>query len=111
MTSFVEGNRFLFFWSNNFILLFKTTNNAIDGIKEVLLFNVLLVMTCGNKCGFVTQISDIGPRETRRLLGKEIDVNFCRKFNRLEVDTKDFFTLIEVRHVDINLTIKTTCTH
>ena len=68
-------------------------------------------MTSGYQGSLVTYVGDIGTREAWGLTGKEIDIQILVEFQGFQVYLEDLFALVEVRHVNMYLTIETTGSH
>ena len=111
MSGLVKGNYFLFLWRNNLVFLFKTSDNAVYGIQEVLFFDGLLVFTRGDQCLFVAHVCDVRTGETRGLAGEEFDINVISQFEGFQVYFKNLFALIELGQVDVYDPIKSARAH
>ena len=64
---------------------------------------------CNQSC-FVSDIGNIGSRETRRLLGQERDIHISGQFQRFQVHFENFFPVFQFRQVDIDLAVETSGT-
>ena len=71
----------------------------------------LLVFSCGEQGRFVAHVGDVGTAESWRLLRQEVDVDRVVGFDGTQVHVEDGLALIDVRHVDVDLAVKTTGTH
>src|SRR5688572_20354324 len=111
VTGFVESNRPFLLLSDDLIFLFQTANDPVNGIQEVLLFYLCFMMPCSDKRRLVAEVGDISTGKTRCLLGQKIDVYiFAVELQRLEVNLKDLLTLVDIRHVYVDLAVKASCT-
>ena len=106
MTGFVYGDGTLFFCCHDLCLLLQTAYDAVDGIEEVLLAHVFLIVTSRYKGSLVADISDVGARKARRLACKEIDVKALVNLQWPQMDVENSLTLGEVRQVNVYLSVK-----
>ena len=63
----MKGNGALLVVGHHLCLLLKTADDAVHGVKEVLLAHGLVVMTCGNEGSLVADVGNIGTGESRSL--------------------------------------------
>ena len=111
MSRFVERDSVLLVFRDDFGALFQTADDAVHRIQEVLMRDELSVFSCGEQGRFVAHIGDVGAAESWRLLRQEVDVDRVVGFEGTQVHIEDGFALIDVRHVDVDLAVKTTGTH
>ena len=110
MARLVEGDDFLLLRRDDLVLLFKTTNDAVDGIEEVLLANQVLALASGHQSGFVANIGNVGTREAGRLLGQEVLVDIVIELQVAHVDFENLLTPYNIRQLDVDLSVETACT-
>ena len=67
-------------------------------------------MTGSNQGSLVTDVGDICTREARRLTGEEINIHAFVRLHRLQMYLEHLLALIEVRQIDMYLTVETSCT-
>ena len=60
MSGLVNGNAALFLFSHHLRLLLQSADDAVYGIEEVLLAHGLTVVSCGNQCGLVAHVGNVG---------------------------------------------------
>ena len=111
MSRFVECDGVLLVLRDDFGALFQTTDDAVHRIQEVLVRDELAVFSCGKEGRLVAHVGDVGAAESRRLLRQKIDVDGVVGFDGTQVYVEDGLALIDVWHVHIDLTVKTTGTH
>ncbi|MNE72323.1 hypothetical protein D3C80_1682510 [compost metagenome] len=54
MACFVECDSTFLVFRNDLVFLFQTTDDSVNGIQEILLFDKLFVFTCSNQGRFIT---------------------------------------------------------
>ena len=111
MPCFVESNGALLLVGDEFVFLFQSTHNPIYGIQKVLLAHLARISSRGNQGCFIANVGDVSSAETRSLTGQKVYINAVVGFQRPQVHVKNGLPFLEVRHVHINLTVKTTSTH
>ena len=111
MTCLVMRNGPLLLRSYDLRLSLKSSYDPVYGIKEVLLVNSVLVLSCSSKCRLVADIGDISSGESRSMLCKELEIEIICKLEVSQMHLEDFFPLLEVRKFHMNLAVETTCTH
>ena len=110
MAGFVISDGFLFTYFYYFTAVFQPPDNPVDCIQKILFFNFIFVFTGCNQSCFVSDIGNIGSRETRRLLGQERDIHISGQFQRFQVHFENFFPVFQFRQVDIDLAVETSGT-
>ena len=110
VTGFMESNGFLLFLRHDFVLALQASYDTIDGIHEILFAHFLPTSTCSDKSCFVTYIGDVCTGETRGLLAQEIQINRFVQFQRPQVNLEYLLTLLQVRQLDMYLSVKTSGT-
>ena len=111
MTCLMMSDRLLFCRSYYLVLSFETSDDPVDGIKEILLVDSLLVMSCSCEGSLVADIGDICSREARSMLCKEFKVEILSQFESPEVNGEDLFPLLEIRKLHMDLAVGSSCTH
>ena len=110
MTSLVDSDRALLGFRHHLGLLLQTADDAIYGIEEVLLTYCLTIVTGSYQGSLITNVSDVGTRESWCLTSQEVDVYRVVELQGFQVYVEDLLTLVEVRQVNMYLTIETTST-
>ena len=116
MTTFVIGDRMLLLVGQHLGSFLQTTDDTIDSIQEILFINLFLILSRRDKCSFITDIGDIGTRETRRLFSQKGTINklliglIFVNLEVLHVDRKDSLAFLKVRQFNVNLTVETAST-
>ena len=110
MASFMKCYGALFLYSHNFGFLFQTANNAVYSIQEILFPYSALLMTGSNQSCFVTYIGNVSTTESWSLTCQQIRIYSVIQFQRLEVYFKYSFTFVQVRQVNMNLSVETSST-
>ena len=106
MASLVERDVLLLLAGDDLVLLLQTTDHAVHGIQEILAVDGLLLLPGRDEGGLVADVGDVGPGETRRLLGEELHVHGGVQFQGLQVHLEDGHALLEVGHVHVDLTVE-----
>src|SRR5574344_2455196 len=60
VTGFMNGDGAFLVLCHHFGLLFKSSNNTVNGIKEILLAHCFLVSTGCDESSFITNIGNVG---------------------------------------------------
>ena len=110
MTCLVDGDGALFGLCHHLGLLLKTADDTVDGIEEVLLLYRLRVMAGSNQGSLITNVGNICTREAWCLACEEVDIHAIVSLHGLQMHLEYLLTLIEVRQVNVDLTIETACT-
>ena len=110
MTCLVDGDGALFGLRHHLGLLLQTTYDTVDGIEEVLLLYLLRVMAGSNQGSLITNVGNIGTGETWGLTGQEVDIDAVIRLHRPQMHFEYLLTLIEVRQVNVDLTIEAAST-
>ena len=111
MPCFVESNGALLLVGDEFVFLFQTTHDPINGVQKVLLAHLACISSRGNQGSFIANVGDVCSAESRSLTGQKVYINAVVGFQRSQVHVKNGFPFLEVRHVHIDLPVKTTSTH
>ncbi|MCY1555899.1 hypothetical protein D9M68_925980 [compost metagenome] len=74
MTRFVVSNYFLLFRLNDLVFLFQATDDAVNGIIEVLHIYLCLAVTGSDQGSLITNIRDVCTRKTRCLDGQFLHI-------------------------------------
>ncbi len=106
MTSLVDGYRALLGLGHYLGFLLQTANDTVYGIEEVLLAHLLTVEAGGYQCGLITDVGNIGTRETGRLAGQEVNIDTFVELQRLQVHHKHLLALVQVWQVHMYLAVK-----
>ena len=110
VTSFMQGNRALFGSCHDLRFLFQSPDNAVNGIKEVLLADRFTVVPCRNQCRFIANVGDVGTRKARCLSCQKIDVEAVVNLQWPQVHLEYGLALGQVRQVNIDLAVEATGT-
>ena len=102
---------FLLVRSDDLRLSFETSNNPVYRIEKILLIDGLLIMTRSSQCRFITYICDISTGEARSMLRQEFKIKIFCELETSEMNREYLFPLLQVRKIDMNLSVKTTGTH
>ena len=105
------GDGIFLFISGDFGTFLKATYNAVDGVNEILSAYVFVVMTRGYEGCLVTNISDIGSGESGCLTGKKVDIHGVVSLYFCKMYLENGNSVGEVGEININLAIKSACTH
>ena len=95
---------------HDLVLALQAANDTIDCVHEVNFRNSFLPLPCCNQGRLIAYIGDIGTRESRRLLSKEIHIHIRIQLERTEVNAKDINTLFQVGELHVNLTVESSGT-
>ena len=107
----MDGYRLLLCLRHHLGLLLQSTDNAVHGVQEVLLAHLLAVMTGSYQGSLVTNIGNVGTRESRCLTSQEVNVQVLVQLQRLQVYHEYFTALVQVGQVHVYLSVKAACTH
>ena len=75
MPSFVQGDAVTLLFGGHLVLLFQTTDDAVDGIHEVITGDELLASAGSDEGSLITYIGDVSTREAWGAACQEVNVN------------------------------------
>ena len=84
----------------------EPADDAVDGIHKVVLLDEAFATACGDQCGLVADVGDVGAGESWGLSGQEVGVDGRVDFDRAEVDVEDLLALVEVGQLDVDLSVE-----
>ena len=111
MPRFVEGNGALFFLGNDFCPLLQAANDAVNSVQKVLVNDLVAALACSIQSSFIAHIRNVGSAESGSLARKEIHIDAVVHLDGTQVHVENRFAFGQVRHVHVNLAIKTPGTH
>ncbi len=95
-------------WSDDLILLLQSSQDAVDGILEVLIIYLLFVASRSNKRCFVTHIGDVRTCKACGLFSQFFDIDVINHLQRLYMYAEDFFSTGKIWLIYPDLTVETT---
>ncbi|OPZ14197.1 MAG: hypothetical protein BWZ06_01159 [Bacteroidetes bacterium ADurb.BinA261] len=107
VSGLVDGNRFFFVLSDNFILFLQSADDAVHGIKKIFFLNKLFVSSGSDECCFVAHIGDVGSRKSGSLPSEKLYIDGLVYFDRSQVHFEYFDAIVQVGKFYIDLTIET----
>ena len=93
------------------ILLFEATHDTVDSGQEILLCDLFLVVAGSDQCRLIADISDVGTRETCRLLSQKLVADTLGTTQLASMNTEDRLALLHIGQTHVDLTVETTRTH
>ena len=96
---------------NNLFLALQSADNPVHRLGKGRFVHRLLVVAGRIERRLIAHIGNIRSGEAGRMLGDKIQVEIRSQFNFAQMHLKDFLTLIQVRQINVNLTVKTTGPH
>ena len=94
MACFVISNTLPFVRGCYHSTFFQTTDNTIYRIHEIIFLNELFTATGRYQCRFITNIGDIGSRESRSLASHEFCINTFIYLDRTQMHAEYLFTFV-----------------
>ena len=104
--SFVEGDAVTLLFGGHLVLLLQTTDDAVDGVHEVITGDELLASAGSDEGCLITYISDVCTREAWGTACQEVDVDRFVDLQRAKVHEEDLLTVVDVGKVYIDLTVE-----
>lgn len=101
MTSLMDGNGTFLLGGHHLCLLLKSSDDTVNGIKEVLTRHFLFIMARRYQRSLIADIGDVSTREARSLTCQKVDIQTLIVLQRTEMDHEDSLSLREVRQVDM----------
>ena len=111
MTGFVIRRSPFLTHAHDRALAFDSSHYPVDGIKEILIVDYLLVPAGRGKGSFVADIGYIGSGESGSMLGHGPYVKIRRNGKSAHMDLENIHTLVKVGQVDMDLAVETTGPH
>ena len=105
----MQGYCATFAFRHYFRLLFKSADDAVYSVKEVLAAYVCLVVARRDECRLVAYVGDVGAGEARSLPCQHVDVDAFVNLYRLQMHLEDFLALVKVGQVYVYLPVETSC--
>ena len=110
VSSFVEGDAVTLLFGGHLVLLLQTTDDAVDGVHEVITGDELLASAGSDEGCLITYIGDVSTREAWGTACQEVDVDRFVDLQRAKVHEEDLLTVVDVGKVYIDLTVEAACT-
>ena len=111
MSHLMESGQALFLRGHDRLLAFDASDDAVDGLDEVLVFDNALVLPGRRQGRLVADVGDVGAGESSRMLGDVLQVEVLSELDLAQVDLEDVLALVQVGQGHLDLAVETARAH